>query len=126
MSIFAASSPLATGVAPVVYSYVPSNYALHFKGSSGVGGWRWIQIIQMIVAFVWGIVLCLWFRETRVNVIMKKKARRMRKETGDHSLQAEAEQYRMSKHQMFRNSFLRPLKFLLTEPIVAVMSMFIG
>lgn len=80
----------------------------------------------MIVVFVWGILMLFWFKETRLNVIMKAKAKHLRKETGDQSFQAQAEQYRMSKQQMFRNSFLRPLKFLLTEPIVSVMSLFIG
>ncbi|TIB77214.1 hypothetical protein E3Q23_01430, partial [Wallemia mellicola] len=126
MSIFAASAPFSTGVAPVAYSYVPQMYEMHFKGSKGVGGWRWIQIIQLLVVAAWGIVMFAWVRETRLNVIMKAKAKRLRQETGNNNLRAESEVYKLTKKEMFRKSLFRPLKFVATEPIVQVFSLFIG
>lgn len=126
LSLFAASNPFAAGVAPICYSYVPQLYELHIGSSIGLGGWRWIQIIEMCVTAVWGVVMLFCVKETRLNVILKQKAERIRHQTGDQSVKAPSEVFKVSKRQIFRNSALLPMKLLCSEPPVFSFSLFIG
>ena len=115
MSLFTFSTMFSTGIAPVCYSYVPQRL-----------NWRWIQLIQLIVAFGWSLVMLVLIRETRITAIMKSKAKRLRKETGDMTLRAHCEVYKPQMKEMIQTSLARPLLMLVTEPIVAAFSAFIG
>ena len=115
MSLFTFSTMFSTGIAPVCYSYVPQRL-----------NWRWIQLIQLIVTFGWSLVMLLLIKETRITAIMKSKAKRLRKETGDMTLRAHCEVYKPQTKEMIQTSLARPLLMLVTEPIVASFSAFIG
>lgn len=126
MSVFAVSTMFSTGVTPMVYSFVPMRTSLTIGGSNGQGGWRWVQLIQCLATAAWGIVMIFFVKETRLNVIMKKKARKMRKLTGDQTIRAHAEVYKPTKKELLHDSLLRPLTYLVQEPIVIGFSAFIG
>lgn len=56
--------------------------------------------------------------ETYAPVILARRAKRMRKETGDQRLMTEAEAQGVSFKDMMRACLLRPLYFAVTEPVL--------
>lgn len=92
MSLFAFAALFATGMGAVIAGTLTSGLKLicAFCLTSGIGwvqqtiGWRWIEWIAMIASGV----LTLWLiiygaQETRGSIILLRRAKRLRKETGD-------------------------------------------
>lgn len=71
--------------------------------------WRWIQYIQVIVAAVTYVVMILVLRETRGSVLLSRRAKKMRADTGDERYQCRADAERASLSVLIKVSF---------EPIV--------
>ena len=78
---------------------------------------RWLFWFNLIVfgAFLPIIYFCL--PETRDTILMMKKAKRLRQETGKDNIYAEHEVERGQTGHLYTVSLLRPFKFLFTEPI---------
>ncbi|KAL4808003.1 major facilitator superfamily domain-containing protein [Aspergillus unguis] len=87
--------------------------------------WRWIFYVQII--YNAGLVPIFWLilRETRADVILKKRARKLRKETG-RPIYARAELDSPSTLRLLQLSFKRPTKMLLTEPVVTFFTLWIS
>lgn len=87
--------------------------------------WRWIYYIQII--YNAALIPVFWFilRETRGDVILKKRAQRLRKETG-REIYAESELDQPSVASLLKISFKRPTKMLLTEPVVIFFTLWIS
>lgn len=62
-------------------------------------------------------------RETYGNVLLKHKAARLRKETGNLHLISKGD-LGLSPRALFLHSIVRPLKLLLFSPIVLLLSLF--
>ena len=73
----------------------------------------------MIMAGVTAAVVIIYFRETRGNVILSKRAAKLRKETGDERYQCRADQERASLAILIKTGISRPLWFFISEPIGA-------
>jgi MFS family permease len=87
--------------------------------------WRWIYYIQII--YNAALIPVFWFilRETRGDVILKKRAQKLRKETG-REIYAESELDKPSVASLLKLSFKRPTKMLLTEPVVIFFTLWIS
>ncbi|KAJ5578324.1 uncharacterized protein N7459_007288 [Penicillium hispanicum] len=87
--------------------------------------WRWIFYVQII--YNAALIPIFWFilRETRPDVILKKRAQRIRKETGQ-PVYAEAEINRVNPLQLLKISFQRPTRMLATEPVVLFFTLWIS
>ncbi|KAK5192781.1 hypothetical protein LTR99_010342 [Exophiala xenobiotica] len=87
--------------------------------------WRWIFYIQII--FNAGLIPLFWFilRETRGDVILCKRAKKLRKETGK-PIYAKYELEKESTLNMLKTSFRRPVKMLLTEPVVTFFTLWVS
>ena len=82
-------------------------------------GWRWLYWVNMAVfGGVW-IIMIFTLRETRDRVILRKRAARLRTETGNQELYAPMEKQIASRGYFWRVTIFRAIKFLFTEPIVA-------
>ncbi|KAH8706107.1 major facilitator superfamily domain-containing protein [Phaeosphaeriaceae sp. PMI808] len=66
-----------------------------------------------------------WRRYTRGYVILKKRAKKLREETG-RAIYAESELKKQSITKMLKLSFMRPTKMLLTEPVVIFFTLWIS
>ncbi|KAK0568983.1 hypothetical protein OC861_001420 [Tilletia horrida] len=62
----------------------------------------------------------------RGSVILARRAARLRKETGDESYRARAEEERESLSAMIKTSLTRPMWLLVTEPIVFFFSLWLA
>ncbi|KAH9046570.1 MFS general substrate transporter [Lactarius hengduanensis] len=117
MSLFALSAIGGTALGPVGGAWIEANS--HFQ-------WRWIQWFQAIAAGVVLVALVLLMRETRTSVVLTGIAKDLRKRTGNEQYMARIELERPSLKSLLIISCTRPLYFLVTEPVVTSISLWVG
>lgn len=85
------------------------------------------RIFYIQIIYNAGLIPIFWLilRETRADVILRKRARKIRKETGRH-VYAQAEINSPSTLRLLQISFKRPTKMLLTEPVVIFFTLWIS
>lgn len=64
--------------------------------------------------------------ETYAPVILKRRAKKMRKETGNPKIMTEQEATPMSIMGLINDCLLRPMKFIFTEPILVLVCAFVA
>ncbi|KAI0039242.1 hypothetical protein FA95DRAFT_1612735 [Auriscalpium vulgare] len=111
MSIFAVAAVGSTGLRPVAGAgRIEANPHLQ---------WRWIQWLHVIVTALCLVLLVLFMRETRTSVILTRRAKKLRAETGDDRYRSVAE-VELPSLTLLIISCTRPLRLLLTEPVFSV------
>ncbi|KAJ8583933.1 MFS general substrate transporter [Rhizopogon salebrosus TDB-379] len=80
--------------------------------------WRWIQWIQAIVNGAYFLVGLLVMEETRSHIILRRIVKKLRKETRDDRYHVRGDETRENFSAMIKTSCTRPIMFVLTEPIV--------
>ncbi|KAF5659783.1 major facilitator family transporter [Fusarium denticulatum] len=88
-------------------------------------GWRWCFYLILILAGAVTLVTFLFMHETSSINILKSKAARLRKETGNPNLRAAGDKQTPVK-QLVLHALTRPMKFLFNSPIVALISLYIA
>ncbi|KAI0694403.1 MFS general substrate transporter [Cerioporus squamosus] len=88
-------------------------------------GWRWILWVNMIFA---GVVtlFTMTMPETYAPTLLRKRAQRLRRETGDVTITTEQELFKASLSQIITETLLRPFQMIVTEPILLLMSLYIA
>ncbi|KAL5364455.1 major facilitator superfamily domain-containing protein [Aspergillus floccosus] len=117
MSLFGLTSVIGIALGPFMGSAI-----LAINKSSP---WRWIFYIQII--YNAGLIPIFWFLlyETRADVILARRAKKIRRETG-RLVYAEAELSHTSVWKLLEVSFERPMRMLLTEPVVTFFTLWIS
>lgn len=117
MSIFGMTSVVGIALGPFIGGAIQTN--------QDPLNWHWIFWIQLIVCG--GLLPVFWFllRETRGDVILMKKAKKIRKETG-RDVYAKAELDKTSILTNMKVSFLRPTKMLVTEFVVISFTLWVS
>ncbi|EAU87133.1 spermine transporter [Coprinopsis cinerea okayama7 len=88
-------------------------------------GWRWIYwVLFALVGASW--LLTLFMPESLAPVILRRKAERLRKETGDDTYQTLEELERLPFKEVLKIALIRPFIMLFTEPIVIFMSIYLS
>ena len=88
-------------------------------------GWRWTFWFIAIVSATVEILLLIILRETYAPKLLETKASRLRQQTARQDLRPKYNQDRRPR-ELFLHSIVRPLKFLILSPIVAMMSLYHG
>ncbi|KAL1759618.1 major facilitator superfamily domain-containing protein [Schizophyllum commune] len=88
-------------------------------------GWRWIYWVLFIFLGAC-VVLTLIMPETLAPVLLRRKAERIRKETGDQSYRTLAEIEHRPFKVIIKEALLRPLIMLVTEPVMFFMSFYLS
>ncbi|KAF5650114.1 major facilitator superfamily domain protein [Fusarium tjaetaba] len=114
MAIFTAGPLFGPVLGPIVGGFVVENL-----------GWRWCFYLILILAGVVTTITFLFMHETSSINILKSKAARLRKETGNPNLRAAGDKQTPVK-QLVLHALTRPMKFLFTSPIVALISLYIA
>ncbi|KAB8256316.1 major facilitator superfamily domain-containing protein [Aspergillus pseudonomiae] len=117
MSLFGFTSVVGIALGPFIGSAIVQ---IHKSDP-----WRWIFYIQIIYNAALIPVFYLILSETRPDVILKKRARKIRKETG-RPVYAQAELDKVSTLKLLQISFQRPTRMLLTEPVVIFFTLWIS
>jgi len=105
MSIFGMTSVVGIALGPFIGGAIQRNLS-----------WRWIFWTQLI--FDAGCLPLFWFilRETRGDVILAKRAKKLRKQ--GRNAYAKSELNKQNVWEMIKVSFKRPTKMLITEFVV--------
>lgn len=92
-----------------------------FLGSAR--GWRWVFWLMTIVAGATTIATLALGKETFGPVIVQRKVRRLREETGNPKYRLEEE---IPPSEIFRLAISRPLKLLARSPISATSALYVA
>ncbi|KAA1467121.1 MFS general substrate transporter [Dentipellis sp. KUC8613] len=88
-------------------------------------GWRWIMWINMIFSGVMTFLM-LFVPETYAPVLLKRRAKNMRDETGDPSYVTEQEIFPRPFSDLIVETLIRPFEMLATEPILLLVSLYVS
>ncbi|PBK65970.1 MFS polyamine transporter [Armillaria solidipes] len=117
MTVFTVAAIGGTGVGPMMAGWIEMNQRLE---------WKWIQWIQMMICGIYIALFPLIMKETRSSILLTRLAKKIRKETGDNRYRARVEDERTSLGTLIFISITRPIVLMLTEPVVASFSVWIG
>ncbi|EDR06334.1 polyamine transporter [Laccaria bicolor S238N-H82] len=88
-------------------------------------GWRWIYWVLFIFIGVC-FIFTFFIPETLAPVILRKKAEKLRKETGDDKYRTLEELEKLPFSETLKIALIRPFIMILTEPIVIFMSIYLS
>jgi len=88
-------------------------------------GWRWCFWVLAIAAGVATVLGMVILRETYAPVLLERKAKRLRKETGNPLLKSKLDMG-LTARDLFWFSIARPTKMLLFSPIVGFLSIYVA
>ncbi|CAA9957018.1 Multidrug resistant protein [Pyrenophora teres f. maculata] len=115
MAAFSAAPFIGPGVGPLVGGYL-----------SQAGGWRWLYWIQLILSAVVWVLITFTVPETYAPKILAKRAKKMRKETGDERFVTEQDLDMRPFSQRLQLFLLRPFQLLFRELIVFLISVYMS
>ncbi|KAK0458255.1 spermine transporter [Desarmillaria tabescens] len=88
-------------------------------------GWRWMYWVLFIFTGVC-FAFTLFIPETLASLLLRRKAAKLRKSTGDESYRTLEELERVPFFETLKISLLRPIVMLVAEPIVALFSLYLS
>lgn len=71
------------------------------------------------------LIIMALIPETYAPIILKRRAKKLRKETGDPNIITEQEKVKLTLRDIVRTSLVRPITMILTEPVLDLMCMYI-
>lgn len=86
--------------------------------------WRWTEYVEAIFVFSVAIFGTIFFPEVYPPVLLKRKAQRLRKETGDSRYYHPHEDLKVDFKSVVTKQLTRPLRMLLTEPMVICIAIY--
>ncbi|GAM82311.1 hypothetical protein ANO11243_002900 [Dothideomycetidae sp. 11243] len=87
-------------------------------------GWRWTEYVQAIWTFFVFFVTLFCLPEVFSLVLLKRKAQRLRKETGINQYHHPHEDLEIDVRSIVTKQLARPMKMLFTEPIVTCIAFY--
>ncbi|MCJ1320194.1 hypothetical protein MMC15_005532 [Xylographa vitiligo] len=87
-------------------------------------GWRWAFWLSAITSGVCAILFLLICREPYKVVILRRKAARMRKETGNRALRSVYDNEDLSAKRLLKLALVRPLQMLLQSKILLLLALY--
>jgi DHA1 family multidrug resistance protein-like MFS transporter len=113
-SIMVFSGPL---MAPFIGGFINMNKHL---------GWRWTEYLTGIMAVLAFTLNILFLKETYPPVILVEKAAELRRRTKNWGIHAKQEEIEVDFRELVEKNFSRPLRMLVTEPIVLLLSIYMA
>jgi MFS family permease len=95
------------------------------SGFVAVVSWRWCFWIGLICSGA-ALPLVIFMPETYAPVILKRRAKKLRKETGNSSLWSPLDMESRNLKQMFLITVSRPFRMLFYESIVSLTSLYLA
>jgi len=89
-------------------------------------GWRWLYWIQLILSGIAWALITSTVPETYTPTLLAKRAKELRKETGDDKYVTEEDLSKLPLTQRLRTFLLRPFQLLFREPIVFFISVYMS
>lgn len=114
MSLFSAAPFLGPVMGPIIGSLISVKVS-----------WRWVYYFMIIFSGCLYLVLVVFLPETHHQTILKRRAKKLRKITGDPSFRAISEIKVRSLKEITEDSLLRPV-ILLSELIVFLITLYMS
>lgn len=115
MALFSSSVLLGPVIGPIYSSYL-----------AAYSNWRWILWVILIWAGIGTILIICTVPETYGITILQRRAKRLRKETGDDKYITEDQIEEKSVIETLKGTMKRPFVLLFTEPIVLLTSIYMA
>jgi multidrug resistance protein len=115
IAIYSLAPLLGPALGPIAGGFIAENTT-----------WRWVFYATSIADGLIQFMGLFFLRETYAPRLLKDRAKRLRKETGDDSYQTEAEIQRKTLSQVLRGALIRPFRLLLTQPIVQCLACYMA
>lgn len=113
MIMFTAAPFLGPSFGPMIGGFINSNV-----------NWRWTHYMLIIWAFLMCLALVVTVPETYHPVVLRNKARKIRKDTGDERWKAPIEKTNKSLFRTVGVSLMRPFQILIFEPMALVLNLY--
>ncbi|CAI6333742.1 unnamed protein product [Periconia digitata] len=115
MAMFSFIAIFGTVAAPIYAGFIDQSL-----------GWRWIEGIQGLANVPLLIAVFIFFPETRGGAKLHKRAKELRKATGDERYVAEDDIYTPDIKSMLKASSVKAIRMLVTEPVVFAFGLWIA
>ena len=89
-------------------------------------GWRWTEYFAAIMGFLALGLNVLFLEETYPPVVLVEKASELRRRTLNWGIHAKQEEIEVDFRELVTKNFSRPLRLLVTEPIVLLLSIYMA
>ncbi|KAI0838451.1 putative bicyclomycin resistance protein [Hypoxylon sp. FL0890] len=89
-------------------------------------GWRWTLYIPAFLSFVNGFISLFFLQETYAPCILIEKATKIRRQTHNWAIHARHDRVEFDLRHLVDKYFTRPLKMLVTEPIIFLVSLYMS
>ncbi|EON66201.1 hypothetical protein W97_05594 [Coniosporium apollinis CBS 100218] len=115
ISIYSLAPLLGPAIGPIAGGFITENTT-----------WRWAFWAVSIADAVIQVAGIFFLQETYAPKLLKNKADKLRKETGNTALHTEFESPDKTLSKVIRTSLVRPFKLLGTQPIVQVLALYMA
>lgn len=115
MAAFSAAPFLGPAVGPLVGGFL-----------ADAAGWRWLYWIQLILSGIVYILITFTVPETYAPTLLKRRAHKLRKQTGDSRFVTEQDLDMRPLSQRVHLFLVRPFQLLCLEPIVLLISLYMS
>ena len=89
-------------------------------------GWRWTEYFAAIMGFLAFGLNLIFLEETYPPVVLMEKASELRRRTQNWGIHAKQEEIEVDFRELVTKNFSRPLRLLVTEPIVLFLSIYMA
>ena len=89
-------------------------------------GWRWTLYIPAILSLACGCISLFLLRETYAPCLLVAKAAAIRRQTNNWAVYAQHDRVEVNPRQLIEKYFTRPLRMLITEPIILLVSVYMS
>lgn len=113
MAVFSAAPFIGPAIGPLVGGFIFDNL-----------GWRWLYWIQLILSGFCYCLIAFTVPETYAPEILERRAKKMRKETGDDKYVTEQDLDKRPFNERLVVFLLRPFQLLFREPIVFFLTLY--
>ncbi|KAJ6022212.1 MFS general substrate transporter [Penicillium herquei] len=114
MAMFTSGPLIGPVLGPIVGGFVTQDL-----------GWRWSFYLILMLAGAVSILAFIFMRETSAAVILKAKAARLRKETGNSNLRAAGDK-QIPIEKLVTHALKRPIKILVTSPLILLAAIYLA
>lgn len=101
-------------ISPIVGAFITQSYL----------GWRWTEYITGIMGALTLVLNVLFVEETNKNSILRRRAERIRKETGNFAVHHISEELVVTPGELMYKVLVLPIRLLFGEPIVFLVSLY--
>ncbi|ANB11005.1 Yhk8p [Sugiyamaella lignohabitans] len=115
VTVFTFGPFLGPGIGPVISGPITQHV-----------GYRWVFYVFLIWTFVLLVTIALTVPETYPPILLAKKAKRLRKETGNDAIYAPIEKSERSFWRSLRHSCSMPVILISHEPVLDILCFYTG